>query len=163
MSNSRFRIVPIDLLVSVGQDTTPEGRLLGTQVSLFDVSDPAAPRRLSQQALGPRGPGGVPLANDQSSVEFDHRAFVWWSPRRLAVVPVVVHGRQPFSGAVALSIGPRADGRLLEVGRLTHAAVGVIPINRSLVVGDRLYTLSDVGVLGTTLDGFQPAGWLRFS
>ena len=32
-------------LLGVGQDATPEGRRLGTQLSLFDVSDPAAPRR----------------------------------------------------------------------------------------------------------------------
>ena len=41
-----------DLLVGVGQDATAGGRLLGTQVSLFDVSDPAQPARLHQRTLG---------------------------------------------------------------------------------------------------------------
>jgi uncharacterized secreted protein with C-terminal beta-propeller domain len=35
-------------LVGVGQEADTNGRVQGVQVSLFDVSDPASPRRLSQ-------------------------------------------------------------------------------------------------------------------
>jgi uncharacterized secreted protein with C-terminal beta-propeller domain len=33
-------------LIGVGQEATAQGRPTGMQVSLFDVTDPAAPRRL---------------------------------------------------------------------------------------------------------------------
>ena len=40
------------LLLGVGQDATEQGLRSGAQVSLFDVSDPASPRRLQQRAFG---------------------------------------------------------------------------------------------------------------
>ena len=66
------------LLLGVGQDATAEGRTLGTQLSLFDVSRPEAPVRLHQRALGGAG---------MSEAEYDHRAFLYWAPTRLAVLP----------------------------------------------------------------------------
>ena len=44
-----------DLLLGVGQDATDEGRRLGTQLSLFDVCDPANPARLQQRSRSARG------------------------------------------------------------------------------------------------------------
>lgn len=56
------------LLLGVGQDADPDtGRALGLQVSLFDVSDPAAPAQLAR----------VPLGRAESAAEFDHRAFTY--------------------------------------------------------------------------------------
>ncbi len=63
------------LLLGIGQDATEEGRVLGTQASLFDVSDPAAPRRLDSFALG----------KGWSEAEQDHHAFLWWPRTGLAV------------------------------------------------------------------------------
>ena len=42
-----------DLLLGIGQDANEEGRALGTQLSLFDVSDLRRPTRLHRQPLGP--------------------------------------------------------------------------------------------------------------
>ena len=60
-------------LLGVGQDATPEGIRLGTQVSLFDVSDPAAPRLLQRagarrvDVLGRRvRPPRVPVVGAQA-------------------------------------------------------------------------------------------------
>jgi len=39
------------LLLGVGRATDADGRHQGLQLSLFDVSDPAAPKRLAQQVL----------------------------------------------------------------------------------------------------------------
>ena len=56
------------------------GHVGGTQVSLFDVSDLAAPTRLATFAL----------AAAVSDAEFDPHAFLYWPGSRLVVVPVQV-------------------------------------------------------------------------
>ena len=66
-----------DLLLGVGQDADERGRTKGTQLSLFDVSDPADPRRIDQ----------VTLADGTSEVEYDHHAFLHWPATGLTVVP----------------------------------------------------------------------------
>ncbi|HEX7300179.1 MAG TPA: beta-propeller domain-containing protein [Solirubrobacteraceae bacterium] len=146
-----------DRLLGVGQDATPEGRTKGVQVSLFGVGDPAHPRLLAQHALG---------ASSSSQVEYDSHAFLYWAPRGLVVLPVQVDddgaGASPgFTGAVALKVGP---DRIDEVGRVAHDAVdGSVPlITRSIVIGDRLLTLSDGGVLASALEGFGRLAWLPF-
>lgn len=64
-------------LVGVGQDADNQGRTRGVQVSLFDVRDPANPKRVSiLKELG-----------DYSAVEHDHRAFQFIPDRNLVVVP----------------------------------------------------------------------------
>ena len=66
-------------LLGIGQDATAEGVRQGTQLSLFDVADPANPKLLHKVALGEL---------TSSEAEYDHHAFLWWEPLRLAVVPV---------------------------------------------------------------------------
>ena len=135
------------LLLGVGQDATDAGAQLGTQLSLFDVSDPSAPRRLHQ----------VAVADASSQAEFDHHAFLWWAPRALAVVPLDVFGSRPFQGAAGFRV-QRAAG-IGEVGRASHTGS---PITRSLVLGGRLFTLSDAGIEANSLDDLAEQGWLAF-
>lgn len=66
------------LLVGIGRDADEDGRIVGFKASLFDVSDPADPREIDTWTL----------ADAQSGVEWDHRAFLWWAPENLMIVPV---------------------------------------------------------------------------
>ncbi len=147
-----------DLLLGIGQDATEEGRALGTQLSLFDVSDPRRPVRLHASGLG----------SSWSEAESDHHAFLWWARSRLAVLPVQAYDDKPFIGAVGFRVG---RGGIDEAGRVTHTGeaspgaagrIGGIPIRRSLVVGDALYTVSDTGVKATDLATFADEGWAGF-
>jgi hypothetical protein len=140
---------PLDggLLLGVGQDATDAGAQLGTQLSLFDVSDPSNPRRLHQAAV----------SGASSQAEFDHHAFLWWAPRELAVVPLNVFDGQPFQGAAGFRV-QRAAG-IVEAGRASHATA---PILRSFVLGGRLFTLSDAGIEANSLDNLAEQAWLAF-
>jgi Beta propeller domain len=142
------------LLLGVGQDATDAGAALGTQLSLFDVSDPSSPRRLHQAAV----------SGASSAAEFDHHAFLWWAPRDLAVVPLNVfggaptfQGGEPFQGAAGFRV-QRAAG-IAEAGRASH---GNTPILRSFVLRGRLFTLSDAGLEANSLDDLAEQAWLAF-
>jgi uncharacterized secreted protein with C-terminal beta-propeller domain len=140
-----------DLLLGIGQDATEQGQRLGLQASLFDVSDPSRPSRLDAHALG----------NASSEVEYDHHAFLWWAPERLAVLPFQQHSANPpTSGAVGLR-ATRAGG-IGERGRIRHPGSFPLPVRRSLVVGERLVTVSDGGVATSRLDTLASVGFLAF-
>ncbi len=141
-----------DLLLGVGQDATEEGRTLGTQLSLFDVSDLAQPRRLHQRTVAP---------GSFSSVEYDHHAFLWWAPRNLAVLPVSYATEQGyFSGAAGFQV-ERSSG-IGEAGSASHKAGDYIaPIHRSFIVGGRLFTLSDLGLEENNLADLSEKAWLE--
>ena len=141
-----------DLLLGVGQEATDDGRLQGLQLSLFDVSDVARPVRLQQAQLGERW--------SHSAVEWDHHAFLWWPATKLALLPVDSEG---FQGAVGFRVG-RASG-IAEIGRISHADAGASwtpPVSRAAVVGDRLFTVSDLGVKASGLERFGDRGWVAF-
>ena len=95
-----------DLLLGIGQDASDEGRVLGTQLSLFDVSNLRRPVLLRTHALG----------SSWSEAESDHHAFLWWGPSRLAVLPVQAYNEKPFVGAVGFRVGRGGDRR----GRTGH-------------------------------------------
>jgi len=155
---------PIDdtHVLGVGQEGDAEGRITGVKVSLFDVSDPAAPVESANWTQE----GG------QQSVEFDAKAFLYWPATRLAVVPVQVWAKDPtsvsgleFSGAVGLTVG---DSAIEEVGRVTHTGnAGALDYNtqveRSIVVGDTLWTLSPVGLLASNLDSLTPGNFVALA
>ncbi|MFA9432959.1 beta-propeller domain-containing protein [Egicoccus sp. AB-alg2] len=181
-----------DLLLGVGQDADERGMTLGMQLSLFDVSDPAAPQRLDQ----------LTVTDGHSEVEWDHHAFLHWPATGLTVVPFQrwswdeeTHEEDSESGALAFTVS--RDGGIAETGRLSHlaqlrrdfadaggdpdlfgsttadpdAALGGLhpgewvwrgAINRTLVRGDRLLTISRAGVATHDLDTLQDLGWHRF-
>jgi hypothetical protein len=138
------------LLLGVGQDATEEGARLGTQLSLFDVSDLRNPVRLHQSRVG-----------GFSETETDHRAFLYWPATALTVVPVE-NWDPEFFGAIGFRVD-RAAG-IAELGRLTHPVAQPFrgTIRRTLVVGDRLFTVSHAGVMASPLATLRGGAWLRF-
>ena len=136
-------------LLGVGQSGLTPGRRgptrggeVGVQFSLFDISDPAAPRRIDTQTYG----GGTAAA------EFDPKAFLYWQPRNLIVAPTYLHGdekgRNAFSGVVLLRA---TDDGLKELGRLAISEADG-NVNRSLIIDDAVYMLSDNSLQANSLD-----------
>ena len=133
------------LLLGVGQDATDEGRTTGTQLSLFDVSDPSNPQRISTLPIG-----------GQSEVEWDHKAFLFWEPDGTIVLPVspgwgdcgpavdcLAKGINGAGGGVVVA---ELDGRELRArGTITHSTPSQQgcwnPLQRSIAIGDELVTI----------------------
>jgi len=140
-----------DLLLGLGQDANEQGQTQGTQLSLFDVSDLGSPKRLHSRTLG---------ESTSSAAEHDHHAFLYWPPTKLSVVPVSSYSSQDdqWSGAVGFRI--ERDKGIAEVGRAEHEGGFIV---RSLVAHGRLLTVSDQGVLASTLDTLAPVSFAPFS
>ncbi|MGI8592992.1 MAG: beta-propeller domain-containing protein [Solirubrobacteraceae bacterium] len=146
------------LLLGIGQDATEEGRRAGVQLSLFDVSDLSKPVRIAQRALGG--------SSSTSTVEYDHRALLFWPKTSLAVLPVQLFEEREanslFSGAIGFRV--RREG-ISEVGRISHPAAqgdSGSPVERTLVMGDRLFTLSALGLKSSDLATLSDQAFVRF-
>ncbi|HEX3090125.1 MAG TPA: beta-propeller domain-containing protein, partial [Ilumatobacteraceae bacterium] len=133
------------LLLGVGQAGTDDGRIQGTQLSLFDVHDPANPVQLSTLAIG-----------GFSEAEWDHHAFLYWPEDGTIVLPsspgwnncgiavdCLASGITNPAGGVVVA---QLEGTTL-VGRGTISSQGHIdggcwnPLQRSLAIGSELVTV----------------------
>jgi hypothetical protein len=167
-----------DLLLGVGQATAAsddESWSPAAQLSLFDVADLAAPRRLDERTF----------EDTSSEVEDDHRALLHWEPTGLTVVPTVRVTIDPVTrqgierDTAALAVTATRDGGLEELRLLTHS--DLLPevtdetdgdevwersvrstIRRSRVLDERLVTVSDVGVKVHDLTTLEDLGGVRF-
>ncbi|TWP46528.1 benzoate transporter [Lentzea tibetensis] len=142
-------------LIGIGQEATDQGRATGTQVSLFDVSNLAAPRRLAQHHL----------PNSNSEAEFDPHAFLYWPANGMLVIPIMSFDRASTSGPVSGSLVLRVrDGAFTEVGTLQQRASGFDNgARRAIVIGDQLWTVSSIGASANAMDGLAEQAWIPFS
>jgi uncharacterized secreted protein with C-terminal beta-propeller domain len=133
-----------DRLLGVGQSGT--GKI---QFSLFNVHDPASPRRIDTQSYG----------WGSAAAEFDQKAFLSWEPRSLVMAPITSYGQDKieFSGLVLLRADPRG---LREVARITPPASAGQAV-RSLVIGDDVYVLSEHALQSNRLDGYRTVDRLK--
>jgi Beta propeller domain len=174
-------------LIGIGQDATDGGRVTGTQVSVFDVTDLTKPERLAQYRL----------SGTHSEAEFDPHAFLYWPADGLLVVPLhgrgaagVPGGTVPGSGGTVPGSGSggtvpggagsggapgtvgalvlRVQGTSIEgVGFIEHpgsAANGGYPsqIRRSLIIDQTLWTVSDGGLMANDSRSLARVGWIPF-
>ena len=103
-------------LLGIGQDATDGGRVQGTQLSLFDVSNPRSPTRLATYRIG-----------GTSQAEYDHHAFLCWPATRDVIIPFNNYDPTrniPENGVVVASV---TDSGIKERGRITHESGTAIP------------------------------------
>lgn len=135
------------LLLGVGQDADPEtGWAEGLQVSLFDVSDPAAPAQIAR----------IPLGRAESAAEFDHRAFTYhdgvaYLPAQASTNRWWVEPGDPEGVLYAVRVGERS---------LSLAATLPFPSSplRSVPVAEQLHVLSNADVRTFDLDTHAELG-----
>lgn len=146
-------------LIGVGQHADEQGVTQGTQVSLFDVTDLANPARLAQHHI----------EYGSSEAEFDPHAFLWWPDDRLVVIPLTSYDwrgdaeQPPRSTALVLRV---EDAGLTELGRISQPPATDWSysgqIRRSLVIGDTLWTVSDLGLQATSTSTLDQVAWIPF-
>ncbi len=187
------------LLLGVGQDVGATNEPSGSQLELFDVSNPAAPRLVDKTSLG---------QGSSTQVNYDHHAFLYWPQTGLAVLPVQIYptysvppvapapapaptpatGTTPAAGGTGSKSGQPSSGTaspsgsgstqaftgaigfhidssgIQEVGQISHPSANgyTQPITRSIVIGNVLYTMSDAGILASSLDTVSPQTFVPF-
>ncbi len=135
-------------LLGIGQDADAAGRTRGLQASLFDVR--GTPRRVAAYRL----PGA------SSQAEFEPHAFTYVPGTGLVVVPV----SSPLQGG-GEALALRVTGTdIREVGRIRHLGKGYADsVQRSLVIGDTLWTFSEEGARATATTTLTDQAWLPFT
>lgn len=156
------------LLLGVGASATNEGRRTGLQLSMFDVSDPAKPNRIHLATMD----------NAYSDVEYTHLAFLWWPETKTVLLPVSgaedkgVYGQWMQGFAVDKATG------IDKIAAIKHKPVGggttgdgvsssespgeYNPVQRSVVIGELVLTLSNGGFMTSSLSGLTEKGWLTW-
>ena len=138
-------------LIGVGQEATNQGRTVGLQVALFDVHDPAHPRRLTQ----------LVKTDFHSAAEFDPHAFLYWPTTGSAVLPVNSWTSGGYSqSALVLTISP---SEIAVAGTISQPGGGdAVGISRAMVIGNELWTLSDSGLMVSDLGSLTMRAWIAF-
>jgi Secreted protein containing C-terminal beta-propeller domain distantly related to WD-40 repeats len=137
-------------LLGVGEDVNDQQRVTGLQVSLFDVHDPAHPTRLAR----------VVRTNTPSETPIDPHAFLYWPATGTAVVPIDSWNESGSGVALVLHVG--TAGLRVE-GTIDNPGSSAGSIERTLVIGDELWTLSPSGLQANDLATLHRAAWLPFS
>jgi uncharacterized secreted protein with C-terminal beta-propeller domain len=140
---SRY-LQPIDdtHLIGIGRDVDPTtGRTGPLQVSLFDVSDPTAPRLVDRYTIATDGWTG-------SDAEYDAHAIGYFPDYRVLALPVYGYEAGTWEMQSALwvfQVDPASGFKLLgKVGDDTQ-------VRRSVRVGDRLFSIAYGDVKSTPI------------
>lgn len=133
-------------LIGVGQAADGKGRTTGAQVSLFDVTNPAAPRKI----------GGYSLASAYSLAELDPHAFLYWPASGLTVLPTIGRGGVDVLVLKVTSSGVRWRGALTQ-----PADAG--GVQRAILAGGTLWTLSPTGLQANDATTLARTAWIPFT
>jgi uncharacterized secreted protein with C-terminal beta-propeller domain len=124
-------------------------------VSLFDVSDPTAPRRT----------GHVVRHGTDGAEQLDPHAFLYWQPTGLVAVPVQSWRSDESGAALVLRV---TGSTLTTVGLVRNPLGTAVPddgqgIVRSMLVDGRLWTLSGSGLQVVDPASLHRDAWIAFS
>ncbi|MDA4119487.1 MAG: beta-propeller domain-containing protein [Thaumarchaeota archaeon] len=167
--------LPGGYLIGVGKDAVPSSTIqnvafyLGLKLSLFRVFDNGTSIQVDKLLIGDRG--------TDSPVLTDHLAFTFDSTRNVTVIPLTLYKVTGTQGNCSSCIPPYGDPvwqgvYVIQVtssgfnilGRVSQypgsqnfgdSANNNLQIDRSVIIGDYLYTISQVEVMVSTLSSFS--------
>lgn len=144
-----------DHLLTVGRMTTDHGdwvEMGGLKLSIYDVSDFANPTLVQDHVMD----------EAYSEAEYNHKAFTYFDPAGALAVPIGSYwwnadGEMPPNGLGVFLVDVSAG--FTSLGAISHSDLvpepedtgydcyGYMPeVRRSVFIGDRVYSISDVGV-----------------
>jgi hypothetical protein len=150
------------LLLGIGRDVGAATEPAGSRLDLFDVSDPKAPKLAATTSLG---------LDSSTAAAYDYHAVLFWPATGLLMLPLQIYSYgtvtpakgAPTTTATAAPVAPAGfngaigfhvtAAALTEVGKIEHDAVSGYPpsIDRAVVVGDEVFTISYAGVMASSL------------
>jgi inhibitor of cysteine peptidase len=163
-------------IIGIGKETTDAGEFAwyqGVKISLFDVSDVNNPQEISKLEIGDRG--------TDSPVLWDHKAFLFDKSRNLLVMPILeakvdqtkyseedlvwAYGDPVYQGAYVFDIsivsGLQLRGRITHIDDPSELEQGYyyyyspFSVERSLYIGDVLYTISQAKIKMNSLENLD--------
>ncbi|HEY5950708.1 MAG TPA: beta-propeller domain-containing protein, partial [Kofleriaceae bacterium] len=179
-----------NLLLTIGQDADSNGRVKGMHLQVFDVADPANPKRRFHETFSVSG------NYSYSAAQYDSHAFNYDPVTGTLALPYYEYKNDGtgFQGLIAYRIDPKKGFKSL--GRIDHAQLADkmieqtcrqqkkannnndvyycnkanwpsmrqgYPIDRSIVVDKYLLTLGNAGLMIHTLAGLDQVSALSWS
>ncbi len=163
-----------DLLLGVGKQTMPAAwekgfvLYLGVKISLFHVAPNGTTSEVARVTIGDRG--------SDTPVSYDHHAFVYDSQDGIAALPILVakadnstyengwppYGTPVYQGAFFFRVsesGIQTIGSVTQIQNSSDVSQAQdFYINRIVIVGDVVYTISDRMVMASSLSGLSYIG-----
>jgi inhibitor of cysteine peptidase len=172
--------LPGGYLIGVGKDAVPASNgdfsyYLGLKLSLFRVFDNGSSVQVSKTLIGDRG--------TDSPVLSDHLAFTYDSTRNITVIPLTLYlvsgNQQTYGGGVpaygdpvwqgvyVIKVTPSGFTLLGKVSQYPasqnfgDSPNNALQVDRSVIIGDYLYTISQGEVMVSTLSTFSTVATLQ--
>jgi uncharacterized secreted protein with C-terminal beta-propeller domain len=137
---------PLDAthLLGIGRDVDPDtGRVRGLQLSIFDVGNPANPKRSATYTF--EGDGW----QSWSAALWDHHALSWFAQQGILALPVQQGDWwQGSDGLVVFKVDTSSPAGFTKLGEITHDGT----VQRSVRIGEFLYSVSAGAVKVHRLD-----------
>ena len=147
-----------DRVLAIGVGGDENGANWETQVSLFDVSNMAAPALVDAESLATEGWGW-------SEALYEHKAFQYFAPKKLLAVPYSSYTETSdgetysYDWSSRLALVNVAEGGLSLAGSVDHSRFygtdwwGMPDVRRSIFMGDYIYAVSARAITAHSLDG----------
>ena len=145
----------------------------GTQISLFNITDPTTPSRDAALRLSPVNDGSNGWVWSWSEATYESKAFQYWAPKELLAIPLSTYryvdyeanGRYYWSydyvSKLMLVHVNQSTGNLSVYGSVDHSDLYTQDennrwwnennIRRAIFMGDYVYAISSAGVTATNL------------
>ena len=127
---------PLDAthLLGIGRDVDPDtGRVLGLQLSIFDVGNPASPTRTATYTFAGDG------WQSWSAALWDHHALSWFAQQGILALPVQQGDWwEGSNGLVVFKVDTSSPAGFTKLGEITHDGT----VQRSVRIGEFLYSIS---------------------
>ena len=105
-----------DLLLTIGQDADSNGRVKGMHLQVFDVADPAHPRRRFHETFSSKG------TYSYSAAQYDHHAFTYDPVTGTLALPYNEYNNGiSFQGLIAYHVDPKRGFK--QIGRIDHRSI----------------------------------------